>query len=812
MKRIIFCLIIGLYCNLNFAQDFVTQNIIDSENRTSESYTSMTFNGSWCWFSDPRAVYYKGKHERTYTGWIDNYGDIHVAYYDHITKEIQSKTLYDQLEIDDHDNPSILIDEDGKLMVFFNKHSGVDPLYLVKALEPESINSWGEVKILALNKGSKENPKLYGHHTYTYPIKLSGENGRIYLFWRGIDGKPSYSFSDDNGDSWAEGQVYFMPEVIYKFRRPYIKIYSNGMDKIHFSLTDGHPRNEDANSIYYMYYKSGSFFKADGTKIKNIEDLPIVPKEADLVYNGGLGNGKAWNWDIGENEQGNPVLAYTRYPNDTTHIYAYATWENNKWNNFSLINSGSWFPKTMEGKIELEQNYSGGMSIDHEEENTLYLSINRDSVFEIEKWISKDKGLSWEISQLTKGSSKDNIRPFAIRGAKSANSLQVLWMQNTKYHHYGNAYGLAEMGPLFNERFHSSIKTNIISPPKMNLLQESGIKSIMRQIGDWQLANPFENAHRLNWHYGALYTGIVALYEVTGDSKYKDELYNIGQAYSWQPLNEIYHADRLAVMDTWAWLFGEFHDLQLIDKSRWVMDMHLSRNYKKMTDVRYKDNRYSAEWWSWCDALFMAPPSFVRMWKMTGDKRYLDYMDEQWWKTSNYLYSNADSLYYRDDRYFETRSERGTKVFWGRGNGWVIAGLARILTLLPQDYPNRKKFEKQYSEMAHKLLSVQGEDGLWRVSLLDPEFINIGESSGSAFAIFALAWGVNNGLIDIKFKPKIEKAWLALCGNVNEEGRLGNVQQVAGDPYPFQEDQWQVYATGAILLAGREMISLSNIK
>ncbi len=97
---------------------------------------------------------------------------------------------------------------------------------------------------------------------------------------------------------------------------------------------------------------------------------------------------------------------------------------------------------------------------------------------------------------------------------------------------------------------------------------------------------------------------------------------------------------------------------------------------------------------------------------------------------------------------FEQRSDNGTKIFWSRGNGWVIAGLARLLEDMPKDYENRARFEQQYLEMAHKLLGLQDEDGLWRVSLIDPAYLDMGESSGSSFFTFALAWGINNGLLD----------------------------------------------------------------
>ncbi len=334
------------------------------------------------------------------------------------------------------------------------------------------------------------------------------------------------------------------------------------------------------------------------------------------------------------------------------------------------------------------------------------------------------------------------------------------------------------------------------------------IVKIMLKTAEWQIANPFKGISPIDWHYGAFYTGIRALYEVTAEKKYKEYLVSIGESNQWKPMNDIYHADRLTIIDNWAWLYSLDKKPEMIENAKWALDIHLARDYKKMTDVRFKDNPYAFEWWTWCDALFMAPPSFVQMWKVTGNSEYLNYMDTQWWKTSDYLYSKEDSLFFRDDRYIDRRSENGKKIFWARGNGWVIAGLARMLTLLPENYAGRNKFEQQYKEMAEKILSVQGPDGLWRVSLEDPEYLNMGESSGSSFFTFALAWGINNGLLDKKYQPNVEKAWKALCKNVNAEGRLGYVQQVAGDPYPFYEHEWQVYATGAFLLAGKEMFSL----
>jgi len=784
---------------------FAKQKQLKKSGMNSETYQSIAFDGAWCWFSDPRAVYFEGLHKRTYTGWIDSYGDIFISSYDHVTGKTENQKLYDNLQIDDHNNPSILIDKDGYIMVFFSKHSTKEPIHLMKSKFPEDISQWDNEKKLDLND-TKKYPEWTNSYTYQCPVQLSEENNKIFLFWRGLDGKPTFSSSVDKGESWSTGKIFVMPERIYSFRRPYVKVYSSGKDKIHIIFTDGHPRDEKQNSVYYMCYKNGAFYKADGTKIKDITDEAVSPGEADIVYDAKLTNHKAWVWDVAEDEKGNPVIAYTRYPNDTTHIYCYATWNGKNWQNTDLINSGRWFPQTPKGKKEPEPNYSGGINIDKESTNTLYLSVNRDSVFEIEKWTLRPNSKVWTVENITKGSGKDNIRPFAVRGAKVGNQLQLLWMQNTRY----NFYGLNFTGnnQAFKNRFLTSIKSCLPSPVTTNPLDSAQIVAKMCQAADWQLANP-DNSNRTDWLWGAFYVGLTELYKITNDQRYLNELMNVGQVAKWQPMNDIFHADRLTITDVWASLYDLIKDPVVIDKTKFTLDIYAARGFKNANmSISKEKNPRAFEWWTWCDALYMAPQVLAHMTKITGEMKYLDNMNIHWWKTSDYLYSKEDSLYYRDDTFFNRTSKNGKKVFWARGNGWVVGGLARVLDLMPKDYADRPRYETQFKEMATKLLSLQRPDGLWTASLLDPEELNQGESSGSAFYTFALAWGINNGLVDAKYKPNVIRAWKALTNRVNNQGRLGFVQQVAADPYPFFDYEWHVYATGTYFMAGKEMLKL----
>jgi hypothetical protein len=164
--------------------------------------------------------------------------------------------------------------------------------------------------------------------------------------------------------------------------------------------------------------------------------LPIQPQVADIVYDATKSHERAWIWDVAENREGDPVIVYSRFPKDSSHVYYYSVWDNNKWNNYKLVNSGPWFPQTPKGEIEREPYYSGGIVLDHEDPSILYLSRLKDKKFEIEKWTTPNKGCNWVIEEITQDSNNDNVRPFVIRNYSGQDSLKVLWMNVKKYVHY----------------------------------------------------------------------------------------------------------------------------------------------------------------------------------------------------------------------------------------------------------------------------------------------------------------------------------------------------------------------------------------
>ena len=215
-------------------------------------------------------------------------------------------------------------------------------------------------------------------------------------------------------------------------------------------------------------------------------------------------------------------------------------------------------------------------------------------------------------------------------------------------------------------------------------------------------------------------------------------------------------------------------------------------------------------WW-WCDALFMAPPVLARMFAATGDQRYLNYMDREWWQTSASLYDPAEHLYFRDSRYFTQKEKNGQKIFWSRGNGWVMGAFAKVLEVMPKDYPGRGKYIAQYKEMADRIAAIQGEDGLWRSGLLDPAAYDLPEVSGTAFFTYSLAWGINHGILDrAKFEPVVERAWAGMLSHIYADGRSGSIQPIDGQPGKFKPSASSVYGVGGFLLAASELDALAQ--
>jgi Predicted unsaturated glucuronyl hydrolase involved in regulation of bacterial surface properties, and related proteins len=768
--------------------------------KAQDSYKTVTKNGAWCWFSDHRAIYVEGKTQQIISGWVATDGSIMVGSYNLKTNAITEVCLHAAFERDDHDNPVFLQLPNKKIMVFYGTHAnkGEFTKYQISK-NPEDITSWeGEQ---STNKNIEGN---YGT-TYANPVLLSKENNRIYLFWRGGDRKPTFSYSDDLGKTWAEAQTLVKSTDIQS-QRPYMKVISNGKDEIHFAFTDGHPRDEPLNSIYYMKYKAGKFYKADGTEIGDIKHLPVKHERCDIVYNATENYKKtsfgtrAWIWDIALDKSGNPVLAYTRLPEETRHIYYYAKWNGTAWEDHKICNAGSCFPRKNPKKEETvdEPHYSGGINIDHENTDVVYLSRPVNDIFEIFKYTTADNGKTWTDEAVTQNSRKDNVRPFAIRGAGEGISSQILWMQNDRYPYYTD--------------FNCQIKMDIPRERPSVELSKEAVSEVMQRVADWQINTPlyWPNA---DWTNGALYAGLMEYAKIATDSTYLKWLLAKGKEMNWEknPDNNPksrYFADDYCVGQLYAELFRIYQDKKMIRPMANYFDYIMKNPSTRSLEFKWGET-WPTERWSWCDALFMGPTVWAKMANVCNKPAYLDFMYNEYKTSYDHLYDKEEHLFTRDDSYFGKKEANGKKIFWGRGNGWVLAGLPIIIKELPADYQNKKFFETVFVEMAEKIASLQGSDGYWHASLLDPEYYPNPETSSSAFFVYGLAWGINNGYLDKKqYLPVVEKGWQALVKAVYPDGKLGWVQPVGADPKKVEEHMTEVYGVGGFLLAGTEMMKL----
>ncbi len=758
----------------------------------SSCYETFNEDGAWCWFSDPRAVYHNGQYERSYIGSVSKEGDITIGYFDHQTKEKHLQVVFPKLQKDDHVNPSLLFLPDGRLMIFFTKHNG--GLYYTRTRKSEDITSWEEVQMLDMGQML----------CYSNPVLLTEEHNRLYVFFRGgYDWKPSFVTSENLGDTWSEPKVLVGKPGAGISNRPYTKVVSDGKKRIWFALTDGHPRNEPLNSIYTMYYEGGQLYQVNGEKLGRMDALPIDQNQLVKAYDGVETTVRSWIWDIALDEQGYPVIVYTRLNEETEHHYFYGRWTGSEWKSYHLAKAGQDFPRKDWGKGNRnpEPHYSGGVSIDHHNPDVVYLSKPVNDVFEIFKYQTADSGKTWTSTPVTAHSKKDNVRPFAVRKVSAGSESLVLWMENNQYEHYTN--------------YDAALKMNRLQPDFSGKMEKQAVKQVMKKVADWQVESPLR--HNLaDWTNGAMYVGMVEWAKMADDESYFQWLKQIGDKMSWNymvrqnPLGR-YHADDYCVGQMYVELYRHYGEAKMIKPMTDYLNLMLEYPSENNFEFRWAKDYWPTERWAWCDALFMAPPVWVKMANETGNKNYLKFFHQEFKATTDFLFDEEAHLYFRDSNYFDKKEANGEKMFWGRGNGWVLGGLTNILKELPQDYKHRAYYETIFKKMAGKIATLQDEQGYWHASMLDPASYPNPETSSSAFFVYGLAWGINNGYLDkTTYLPVVEKGWKALVDAVWPDGKLGWVQPIGENPKNVTAEMTEVYGVGAFLLAGSEVYKLSN--
>lgn len=344
-------------------------------------------------------------------------------------------------------------------------------------------------------------------------------------------------------------------------------------------------------------------------------------------------------------------------------------------------------------------------------------------------------------------------------------------------------------------------------------MNKQHIQDLMKKVYQWQHTNRTRFVIRstgkkrflraTDWERGVFWLSVADAWKETNDQDYLDGLMDYTLNTGFRPGHLPRFADDHVCIQAYLPLYPLMDTPEIIEYATNAFDIMIN-------DPKNGRN----DWW-WCDSLFMAPPAFAGISAITGDKKYIDYMDTAFWDAVDNLYDPETGLYYRDHRYIpndeqtELREKNGEKIFWSRGIGWVLTAIPRILEHMPQDYPTRGQYIAMFTALAEEVIKYQQEDGFWRTSLLDPENYPSPESSATSLFVCGLAWGVEKGLLDKSiYLPIITKSWEALETCVHDNGMIGWVQLPAYNPRDVEFEHNIDYGAGAFLLAATQVMKI----
>lgn len=404
----------------------------------------VTKEGAWCWFADPRAIHFADAEagiDASYIGYIDVHGNVKATQIDWKNNKRTEVLVRSYFQPDDHNNPTFIVLPDKRVMIFYTRHTDEAKIWYRISQKPGDITMLGEEKYLTTKNNT----------TYPSPFILSDDPDHIYLCWRGINWHPTIArltMPDENDNCSFD----FGPKQIVQSTgaRPYAKYYSNGKDKIYLTYTTGHPDNEMPNWLYFNVIdinKGNDPILKDikGTTLKKVADGPFNVNKTDSYAKSypytvvdKTANCRNWVWQIATDKDENPVIALTHIDNaKTTHVYHYARWTGSAWRDTWVQYGGHAFHQNWNST---EKCYSGGMALDPDSINNLYLSIptkdgvyNKDGVYEIWKYVIGDDGKVVSQAQVTKNSEKNNMRPYILNGSVGSKA-RLAWMNGDYYY------------------------------------------------------------------------------------------------------------------------------------------------------------------------------------------------------------------------------------------------------------------------------------------------------------------------------------------------------------------------------------------
>jgi unsaturated rhamnogalacturonyl hydrolase len=359
--------------------------------------------------------------------------------------------------------------------------------------------------------------------------------------------------------------------------------------------------------------------------------------------------------------------------------------------------------------------------------------------------------------------------------------------------------------------------------PAQDLPAPDAILATLRRVNDRFLAAyPDPGADLITdrarpsniWTRATYFEGLMALHRVAPETRYVDYAVRWAASHQWDlayGAADVRHADNQCCGQTYLDLYALDPQPERIAKIKAAIDSMVAGTKQD-------------DWW-WIDAIQMAMPVFARLGVLTGDARYFEKMHALFRHTMTVqggrgLYNPAEKLWWRDADFDPPYQEpNGANCYWSRGNGWVFAGLARVLDVLPADATHRAEYVQIFQDMAAALVPLQRIDGYWNASLKDPDNYGGRELTGTAFFAYGMAWGIRQGFLPrAEYLPVVARAWRGLTGfAVRPDGSLGYVQGTGkqpsdGQPVTFDSvPNFDDFGTGAFLLAGTEVHRLSSV-
>ena len=202
----------------------------------------------------------------------------------------------------------------------------------------------------------------------------------------------------------------------------------------------------------------------------------------------------------------------------------------------------------------------------------------------------------------------------------------------------------------------SAFALGLLCVAPVGAAEDGTVLALMERVADWQLAHPKPekgDGKPDGWINGAFYTGVMALARDSASPRFHDAMLQMAEGNQWKPAARPYHADDQVVTQTYLDLYRQHRDPRMLAPTQERLDWILAHPAEGNLDFDKEKNPHRLDHWSWCDALFMAPPTWIRLYAATGDERYLNFGVSNFWHTADYLYDQDEHLFFRDSSFFK---------------------------------------------------------------------------------------------------------------------------------------------------------------